>query len=296
MKIGKIFKHLRKSKHITLQEAGQGIVSTPFLSRFENGLTDISFTHLLELLNRINVQLSEFEFLYQRQNTDNNDQLPNFQRAYQAGDVKKLQEYLLVWQKRKGKFAQLQAIQLKMMLVTLGKGKVSKRELSVLTAYFQSINNWTFFELYLFGHAILFLKVPVMLNLFKELQKKELIYEDFRNDNFSMLFYIYNNVILRMLDERFLDTAETLVTKLEKYFKDQDKDYYHRTRLFNLKGLTLYLKGQKKIGLSLIKKANLITYLTDHEESFLWNERAYLKKYLTPKELDTVFDFSDSGY
>lgn len=134
-------------------------------------MTDISFSHLLELLNRINVQLSEFEFLYHQQQ-NKNDLLPAFQQACQAGNIDMLKKYLSKWQKKQGRFANLQTIQLKMMLATLGTGKVTKKELVVIIDYFQKIDNWTFFELYLFGHTLSFLELPIMLNLFDELQKK----------------------------------------------------------------------------------------------------------------------------
>lgn len=294
IKIGQTFKKFRTSKNITLQEASQGIVSVPFLSRFERGLTDISFTHLLELLNRINVQLSELEFLYQTRSTADNDLLPNFQRAYQSGNIARLQEYLRTWQSQSGRFAKLQTIQIKMMLTTLEAASITDNELLVLEDYFKNISNWTFFELYLFGHSIPFLDKAFMFTLFEELQKKEIIYENFRHDNFSLLFYIYNNIILFLLDSSdSLEIAESLVSKLETYFKNQDKDYYHRTRIFNLKGLTLYLKGKKKEGLILLKRANLIAHLTEHEPRFLLNEKNYLAKYLTAKEIDYIFDFSD---
>lgn len=293
MEIGKVFKEFRVSKHITLKEAGQGIVSVPFLSRFERGLTDISFTHLLQLLNRINVQLSEFEFFYQEKNAGTNDLLPDFQPAYQSGNVKQLEKYLVYWEGQPGKFAKLQAIQVKMMLTTLGVGKISGTELKLLEEYFQRISSWTFFELYLFGHAIPFLDQAFMVSLFRELQKKEIIYDDFRNDNFSLLFYIYNNVILFFLDDDRLTEAEVLVLELKGYFNKRDKDYYHKTRIFNLKGLLFYLKGQKEEGLHLLKKANVIAYLTDQAADFLGNERRYLADYLTAAELKEIFDFTN---
>lgn len=293
MEIGQVFKEFRLSKHITLSEASQDIVSVPFLSRFERGLTDISFTHLLQLLNRINVQLSEFEFLYQERNAGNNDLLPDFQVAYQNGNIKQLQHYLVVWQKKTGKYANLQVIQLKMMLATLGVGKLGNGELTTLELYFQNISSWTFFELYLFGHAIPFLNKTFMFHLFQELQKKEIIYDNFRNDNFSMLFYIYNNIILFLLSDNYITEAEVLVVKLESYFNDREKDYYHKARIFNLKGLLFYLKGQKEKGLHLIKKANVIAYLTNQSTAFLDNERRYLGSYLLESELKYVFDFSN---
>ncbi|MBZ1511488.1 Rgg/GadR/MutR family transcriptional regulator, partial [Leuconostoc mesenteroides] len=152
--IGEVFKIFRTGKNVTLKEASHNIVSYPFLSKFERGLTDISFTHLLELLDRINVQLSEFEFLYQKCNANNNDLLPSFQKAYQSGDIVVLKSHLRLWQHKQGKFAELQVIQLKMMLTTLNADNITKKEILILEDYFKNISNWTFFELYLFGHAM----------------------------------------------------------------------------------------------------------------------------------------------
>ncbi|WP_367301225.1 helix-turn-helix domain-containing protein [Leuconostoc carnosum] len=291
-KIGEIFKIFRTGKNITLKEASQNIVSYPFLSRFERGLTDISFTHLLELLDRINVQLSEFEFLYQKNNSEKNDLLPSFQNAYQSGDVSTLRDHLRIWQGQSGKFAELQVIHIKMMLTTLNAASITANDLLLLENYFKSIQNWTFFELYLFGHAMPFLEETFMFNLFKELHQKGFLYDNFRYDSFSMIFYIYNNIISIMLDRNHLDTADLLIENLSTYFKQQEKDYYHRTRLLNLQGLSQYLHGKKVVGLSLIKKSNLITHLTDHNPAFMNNEKRYLAKYLTDNELQYAFDFS----
>lgn len=291
-KIGEIFKIFRTGKNITLKEASQNIVSYPFLSRFERGLTDISFTHLLELLDRINVQLSEFEFLYQKNNSEKNDLLPSFQNAYQSGDVSTLRDHLRIRQGQSGKFAELQVIHIKMMLTTLNAASITANDLLLLENYFKSIQNWTFFELYLFGHAMPFLEETFMFNLFKELHQKGFLYDNFRYDSFSMIFYIYNNIISIMLDRNHLDTADLLIENLSTYFKQQEKDYYHRARLLNLQGLAQYLHGEKVVGLSLIKKSNLIAHLTDHNPAFMNNEKRYLAKYLTDNELQYAFDFS----
>lgn len=290
--IGEVFKIFRTGKNVTLKEASHNIVSYPFLSKFERGLTDISFTHLLELLDRINVQLSEFEFLYQKCNANNNDLLPSFQKAYQSGDIVVLKSHLRLWQHRQGKFAELQVIQLKMMLTTLNADNITKKEILILEDYFKNISNWTFFELYLFGHAMPFLDEKFMFHLFQELHQKGILYDNFRYDSFSMLFYIYNNIILFMLEHDHLDTADLLIQKLTYYFNQQEKDYYHRARLFNLQGLALYLQGKTEIGLSLIKRSNLISYLSEHSSTFINNEKNYLSKYLTANELKNVFDFS----
>ena len=98
--------------------------------------------------------------------------LPTLQRAYQSSDFDSLNDHLRLWQNKSDKFSKLQVIQIKMMLTTLDKGTITAKEIKILQNYFQSITNWTFFELYLFGHAIPFLEKEFMLNLFQELHKR----------------------------------------------------------------------------------------------------------------------------
>ena len=64
--IGGTFRLLRKSKHLSLDAVGKGIVTTSFLSRFERGQYDISVQNLNRLLERINVTWSEFVYINMR--------------------------------------------------------------------------------------------------------------------------------------------------------------------------------------------------------------------------------------
>lgn len=287
--LGEIYRDFRKGKSITLADAAQGIVSVPFLSKFERGYSDISYTHLIELLERINVQIVEFDYVYQQRNNQAKDFVPNFQSAYQSGNIKTLQSLLTLWQKKEGEFAKLQVIQIKMMLTTLNKDTITSDELHFLQNYFEKIETWTFFELYLYGHAMPFLDMHQMIGLFKMLHTKGIIYDNFRHDSFSIIFYLFNNVILNLISRGAPESALEFVTLLETYQTDE-RDYYHKTRFFSLKGLALYMTNQKAAGLLLLKKSITITNLVEHNRAFVENERQYLQTYLTEQELIDVFD------
>lgn len=290
--IGKIYRDFRIGKHITLKDASAGIVSLAFLSKFERGQYDISFEHLHELLDRINVQLSEFEYMYNKKNTEESDLLPTFQRAFQSGDVKTLSNHLTIWDRKNGHFAQLQVIQLKMMLTILGKAMVSKQDIIILESHFNAINSWTFFELYLYGHSLQFFDKNMAVALFEELLKKGILYNNFRADSFSMIFYIHNNLILFLIDQHDLGKAKELLISLNNYFSQNERDYYHTARLYNLKGLVAYLEGDKATGLQLLRRSNVITFLCNHRSGFIENEKQYLARFLLADELNEIFDFS----
>lgn len=71
--------------------------------------------------------------------------MPRFQKACQSGDIVVLKSHLRLWQHKQGKFAELQAIQLKMVLTTLNADNITKKEILILEDYFKNISNWTFF-------------------------------------------------------------------------------------------------------------------------------------------------------
>ena len=61
--LGTIFRELRLSKGMTLEEASKGIVSLPFLSKFERGEHEITSNKFIRLLSRLNISYREFELI-----------------------------------------------------------------------------------------------------------------------------------------------------------------------------------------------------------------------------------------
>lgn len=66
---GEIFRQLRKDRRMSMGDVSDEVNSLSFISKFENGLSNISFHRLEHLLERINVTLEEF--LYLRAKSDN---------------------------------------------------------------------------------------------------------------------------------------------------------------------------------------------------------------------------------
>ncbi|MFV4978914.1 helix-turn-helix domain-containing protein [Lactobacillus delbrueckii] len=83
---GEVFKKLRKSKHITLEAISKDVISTSQLSRWENGLSDISLNKLIILLNRINVSPQEFIAMTIPENNETNNFLKNLSLLYSEKD------------------------------------------------------------------------------------------------------------------------------------------------------------------------------------------------------------------
>ena len=60
---GEFIKKIRKEKHLTQKELAEGILSKNFLSKFERGESKITSEIFMNLLERLNVSLDEFEQL-----------------------------------------------------------------------------------------------------------------------------------------------------------------------------------------------------------------------------------------
>lgn len=64
---GKLFRKLRKDRHLTLQEVADNVNSVSFISKFEKGDSQISFNRLIHLLGKINFSVEEFLYINGRQ-------------------------------------------------------------------------------------------------------------------------------------------------------------------------------------------------------------------------------------
>lgn len=61
---GPTFKEIRLEKRFSLKDTAEGIVSTQFLTNFENGRSDIKLTNFALLLDRIHITYEEFLYRY----------------------------------------------------------------------------------------------------------------------------------------------------------------------------------------------------------------------------------------
>ena len=85
---GSTFKRLRKQQHISLVSASKNICSLAALSRWENNKYDLSFSTVLQLLNRINI--NPIEFIEMCKNNAPNRKINEIYTAYDNHHVFKL--------------------------------------------------------------------------------------------------------------------------------------------------------------------------------------------------------------
>ncbi len=180
--LGEVFKELRKSRNISLQEATGGEFTYSMLSKFERGEADLSSMKLITALDNIHSDLNEFMYLVRG---FSQKQVLAFQEnlweLYDREGIDSLQSlYEETTQKYKSsakKSYLLQMIRIKSLLVFFDSEiRATDEELTFLYDYFFTIDIWGNYELELFSTISTLFPLPLYFKYSREmLQKTDLL-------------------------------------------------------------------------------------------------------------------------
>ena len=154
--IGAVFRQIRESSHISLEEATGGEFSRSMLSRFERGENDLTTQRFFQALQQIKTSLSEFSHLA---GIDQHSFIPKLLKEHYENmslehDQALYQRYQLAYQKDHKKEDFLASIILKAKILGLYPEvelAASQEELDFLYDYLFSVMVWGNFELSLFS-------------------------------------------------------------------------------------------------------------------------------------------------
>ena len=180
--LGEVFKELRKSRNVSLQEATGGEFTYSMLSKFERGEADLSSMKLIAALDNIHSDLNEFMYLvrgfsqkkilafqenlwelYDREGIDSLHSL--YEETTQKYRLSGEKSYLL------------QMIRIKSLLVFFDSEiRATDEELTFLYDYFFTIDIWGNYELELFSTISTLFPLPLYFKYSREmLQKTDLL-------------------------------------------------------------------------------------------------------------------------
>lgn len=180
--MGEIFKELRKSRNISLQEATGGEFTYSMLSKFERGEADLSSMKLITALDNIHSDLNEFMYLVRG---FSQKQILAFQEnlweLYDREGIDSLQSLYEETTKKYRSSAKtsylLQMIRIKSLLVFFDSEiRATDEELTFLYDYFFTIDIWGNYELELFSTISTLFPLPLYFKYSREmLQKTDLL-------------------------------------------------------------------------------------------------------------------------
>ena len=156
---GYFIKKLRLSKNLTQSQLAEGILSKNFLSRYERGESQVNDSTFLRLLERMNIYFSEFEELFQGENSQK-EFLNEVIKAKKENDaylwevLKKREEE--AFEKSKNIRHLHNKILMEAFLAEMDGQTLSKISKRQILNYLFDIENWGLYEIELFGNFTIF--------------------------------------------------------------------------------------------------------------------------------------------
>ena len=180
--LGEVFKELRKSRNVSLQEATGGEFTYSMLSKFERGEADLSSMKLITALDNIHSDLNEFMYLVrgfsQKKVLAFQENLWDLYDREGIDSLHSLYEETTQKYKSSGeKSYLLQMLRIKSLLVFFDSEiRATDEELTFLYDYFFTIDIWGNYEMELFSTISTLFPLPLYFKYSREmLQKTDLL-------------------------------------------------------------------------------------------------------------------------
>lgn len=180
--LGEVFKELRKSRNVSLQEATGGEFTYSMLSKFERGEADLSSMKLITALDNIHSDLNEFMYLVR--GFSQKKVLAFQENLWDLYDREGIDSLHSLYEETTQKYRSsgeksylLQMIRIKSLLVFFASEiRATDEELTFLYDYFFTIDIWGNYELELFSTISTLFPLPLYFKYSREmLQKTDLL-------------------------------------------------------------------------------------------------------------------------
>lgn len=254
--LGEVFKELRKSRNVSLQEATGGEFTYSMLSKFERGEADLSSMKLITALDNIHSDLNEFMYLVR--GFSQKKALAFQENLWELYDREGIDSLHSLYEETTQKYRSsgetsylLQMIRIKSLLVFFdSKIRATDEELTFLYDYFFTIDIWGNYELELFSTISTLFPLPLYFKYSREmLQKTDLLGS--LPSNKAGIDTILMNGLFKAIEEKDKLKADYFIFQIEKRELPESQAYlkiiymiakgYYDT-IFNVKN-----KGLEKI-------------------------------------------------
>lgn len=278
--IGKTFRTLRKERGYTLKTMSKGIVSFSYLSKFEQGKSDITLSTLIKLLQRLNISINEFLFFNKIIITEYNYLLKKISIEYSKNNIPKLLEFsedeMTLYKETGNPYHKCNAIMIAAIVYDIDESYgVSSEDKEFLIDYLVNCTYWSKYEVSLFGNAHAIFSASSLLVLLKEIEKRADDYK-IKNQNVRELIMVLENVCLSLLRESKVKEAKEISRSIDRYLGTNY--YYEKTRKLFIDGLILILERNVQEGTDKANKA--IEVMTHMDKQFAEDHLAELNKFL----------------
>ena len=277
--LGEVFKELRKSRNVSLQEATGGEFTYSMLSKFERGEADLSSMKLITALDNIHSDLNEFMYLVRG---FSQKQILAFQEnlweLYDREGIDSLQSLYEETTKKYRSSAKtsylLQMIRIKSLLVFFDSEiRATDEELTFLYDYFFTIDIWGNYELELFSTISTLFPLPLYFKYSREMLQKTDLLGSLPSNKVGIDTILING-LFKAIEEKDKLKADYFIFQIEKRELPESQAYlkiiymiakgYYDT-IFNVKN-----KGLEKIqrGIAILQDLEYVDGARYYENYF----------------------------
>ena len=254
--LGEVFKELRKSRNVSLQEATGGEFTYSMLSKFERGEADLSSMKLITALDNIHSDLNEFMYLVrgfsQKKFLAFQENLWDLYDREGIDSLHSLYEETTQKYRSSGETSYLlQMIRIKSLLVFFDSEiRATDEELTFLYDYFFTIDIWGNYELELFSTISTLFPLPLYFKYSREMLQKTDLLGSLPSNKVGIDTILING-LFKAIEEKDKLKADYFIFQIEKRELPESQAYlkiiymiakgYYDT-IFNVKN-----KGLEKI-------------------------------------------------
>ncbi|MEX2784502.1 Rgg/GadR/MutR family transcriptional regulator [Streptococcus sp. H49] len=225
MELGELYRELRMARGLKLRDIAQENLSVSQLSKFENGQSMLAADKLLLAISGIHMNFSEFAHAV------NNYEEPEFfklgkqlVKLQSKQDVEGLKAILntYAYYESFDTYNRLNRLVIDVAIHTLDHDyAISSADKDFLTTYLYGIEEWTEYELNLFGNTMIILSDEDLIFLGKALVERNKLYISIpANKKNAELTFL--NLILLLIERKNLYYAKYFMGYLEKLLSYQD--------------------------------------------------------------------------
>ena len=277
--LGEVFKELRKSRNVSLQEATGGEFTYSMLSKFERGEADLSSMKLITALDNIHSDLNEFMYLVRG---FSQKQVLAFQEnLWDLYDREGIDSLHFLYEETTQKYRSsakkgylLQMIRIKSLLVFFDSEiRATDEELTFLYDYFFTIDIWGNYELELFSTISTLFPLPLYFKYSREMLQKTDLLGSLPSNKVGIDTILING-LFKAIEEKDKLKADYFIFQIEKRELPESQAYlkiiymiakgYYDT-IFNVKN-----KGLEKIqrGITILQDLEYVDGARYYENYF----------------------------
>lgn len=219
--LGEVFKELRKSRNVSLQEATGGEFTYSMLSKFERGEADLSSMKLITALDNIHSDLNEFMYLVR--GFSQKKALAFQENLWELYDREGIESLHSLYEETTKKYRSsaktsylLQMIRIKSLLVFFDSEiRATDEELTFLYDYFFTIDIWGNYELELFSTISTLFPLPLYFKYSREMLQKTDLLGSLPSNKVGIDTILING-LFKAIEEKDKLKADYFVFQIEK--------------------------------------------------------------------------------